>query len=366
MLKTNILKLLYKRSPMDFYTFTDDGQTIIKSTNNTSLGYKFNKKFTQDEIFSVWEKIKLHKRISTIMIFLLFLVLMYVIIFPKYTLIVNNNWYVNLIIILAISIICFQIAIAFNTIFFEKSLKKDYGEFSKSNFKPSGEIDESFYKLFKTELSKAIIIILVVITCFCAISPFKLTHKLIKNKRYKEAINITTIGSKIFPIAQEWYSLRGYARFKIGDFKGAINDYDKAYTLGADGFNIMNFDNKIYIKYYIGEYDSAIKDFDTEINKADSDFEKDSFLWDKAQFLYNIKHYEEALALYTELLVKAENDQIFLLKDRLYLERAQVYQKLGLNDLAEQDLLNSGTYEQDKKPLNEIPKPVLIIDEIIK
>ena len=92
--------------------------------------------------------------------------------------------------------------------------------------------------------------------------------------------------------------MRGYARFQLGDYKNAIADFDKAYQLESDIFKTMNFDNKIYIKYYLGDYDSALKDFDTEIKKAENEYIKDSFLWDKAQFLYNIKKYKEALKLY--------------------------------------------------------------------
>jgi hypothetical protein len=61
------------------------------------------------------------------------------------------------------------------------------------------------------------------------------------------------------------------------------------------------------------------------------------------------------------LIIKAENDQIFLLKDRLYLERAQVYKKLGAHDLAKTDLENAGV--QNNTFNNPIPKPMLMLDE---
>ena len=82
----------------------------------------------------------------------------------------------------------------------------------------------------------------------------------------------------------------------------------------------------------------------------------------KAQFLYNIKHYDEALSLYNDLIVKAENDRIFLLKDRLYLERAEVYKKLGQTDLAQNDIENAGGWDSETSQ-NPIPKPVLLLEE---
>ncbi len=362
MLKLNILKLLYKRSPMDFYTKAENN-TIIKSINNTSSGYYFEKEFTREEINTVWNEIKLHKKFAIIVIFLLFLLCLYEIIFPRFILFVNNTWYVNTVVMFALLAFVYSIITFIYTKIFEKRLKKHFGEFKKVKFIQSENIDIEYYKLFKFELAKVLIVLLCAIIASSFISPFKFTKKLLEEEDYKKAIRITTIGSRIFPIAQEWYSLRGYARFKTGDFQGAIKDYDKAYNLGADGFNIMNFDNKIYVKYYLADYDSALKDFDKEIKNASNDNERDQFLWDKAQFLYNIKKYEDALALYNELIIKAENDRIFLLKDRLYMERAEVYKKLGLNDLAKQDLENSDSLDNSLNiNSNPIPEPVLIME----
>jgi tetratricopeptide (TPR) repeat protein len=76
--------------------------------------------------------------------------------------------------------------------------------------------------------------------------------------------------------------------------------------------------------------------------------------------LYNIGDYNSALEIYNNLLVHAETDRIFLLKDRLYLERAQVYKKLGQDDLAQQDLENSESTDVDFEP---IPQPSLMVDD---
>lgn len=362
MLKINILKLLYKNSPMNFYTVKNEN-TIIKSINNTSLGYEFKKTFTPDEIDYIWQEIRIHKRISTISIFLLFIFLLYQLVFPKFSLFIDFSWYINALLIILLITIVYHIIILIGKKIFEKRLKQKFGEFKKVQFTQTNEIDPKYYKLFKIELAKALSAILTIIICSCLISPFEICKKLIAQKQYTQAIKLTTIGSKIFPIAQEWYSLRGYARYKINDYQGAIIDYDKAYTLSADDdTNIMNFDNKIFIKYSLGNYESALNDFDKEIQNANTENERDQFLWDKAQFLYNIGKYDEALEAYNELIIKSESDRIFLLKDRLLLERAQVYKKLGNEELAQIDFENSGTWEYSDNS-NPIPKPVLILDE---
>lgn len=361
MSKMNILESIYYLSPMNFYTHDED-KTIIKSINNTSLGYKFGKNFDTKEISAVWDEIKLCKKWSVILIALMLIILLYKVIFPKFTLFVNNVWYVNTIIILVtLAAIC-QIITKICTLIFEKRLIKKFGKFEKTIFKNCSELNSTYYSLFKRELIKALILILVVVSCFGLYSPFKKAQELVSRAQYNEVIRFTTLGSKIFPIAHEWYSLRGYAKFKTEDFQGAINDFDKAYKLGADGLNIMNFDNKIFVKYYLGEYESAIRDFNYEIKNANDDNEKDQFLWDKAQFLYNIKHYDEALELYSQLIDKAEQDKIYLLKDRLYLERAQVYKTIGEPDLYLDDIINSGA-GTDEGFQNPIPQPTLMLND---
>lgn len=361
MQKYNILRQMYNYSPLNFYTFEGD-ETIIKSINNTLLGYKYNKHFSRDEIKLVWSEIKLHKRISIILIFLLFMYLLYAMVFPKFSILVNNSGFVNALLILLIMAIVCQVITTISTKVFEKRLKKNFGEYELAVFTPDKNTDRHYYKLFQIEVVKVLILFILVICGFIFISPFDCAKKLLAAQRYNDVVNFTTAGAKIFPIAQEWYAMRGYANYKLEKYQEAISDFDKAYELGADGFNIMNFDNKIFIKYVLKDYDSAVADFDVAISNAHNDSEKDEFLWDKAQFLYNIGKYEDALVIYDELINKAEKDKGFLLKDRLYLERSLVHKNLGNAEEEQQNLEMSGINADDI--LSEsIPKPVLMLNE---
>ena len=357
-----ILRLMYNSTPMNFYTISE-GKTTIKAIHNVSSGYKFDKEFEPDEISVVWKQIKLHKRISSIFICLLFIYLLYEAIFPQFQILVNNKWYVNAIILIFIMIIVSQIITYISAKIFEKRIKKKFGDFEKSKFISPEEVDNKYFDIFKVELAKVLVIALVIIVGFIFISPFNIAKRLLKSERYNEVIKYTTLWAKVFPIAQEWYTMRGYANFKLGNNKDAVKDFDKAYKLGADGFNMTNFDNKIYIKYIDRDYDSAVKDFDREIRKANDEEEKDKFKWDKAQFLYNIGRYEEALEIYNELITKAEEDHVFLLKDRLYFERSQTYSKLGREKESVADIENSGISSEEAIDYI-IPEPMLIIDNL--
>lgn len=362
MVKLNIIKWLYKFSPMNFYNISDDS-TIIKSINNNLLGYKYFRKFDEKELHLIWDNIKMYKRLSVIGIFIIFIVILYGIIFPNYAKLIHYSWYYTIIPLLFTLYIAYKAIVYANTYMFEKKLVEKFGVYEKTLFKHTNIIDKKYFNLFKLEIAKALTLILIIIGCYNLGSPFKAIQNQIKHERYNDAIKYTTIGSKIFPIAYEWFSLRGYAKFKIKDYEGAIKDFDKAYKIGLDEYNMMNFDNKIYVKYYIKDYKGAIKDFDNEIANCSDEYEKDAFLWDKAQFLYNLGRYEQALEIYNNLLIKSEEDRIFLLKNRLYFERAQVYKKMGKTKPADEDILNAENLNIEETFKTPIPLPSLILDE---
>ncbi len=362
MIKLNILRLMYNYAPMNFYNI-GDGETVIKAMNNTSDGYKFPKEFTSDELHQIWHQIKIHKRISSVCICLLFIYALYEMIFPQFAILVNNNWYINALIVIFVMIIVSQIITFISTKIFEKRIKNRFGEYERKKFSPPENIDRKYYRLFKMELVKVLVLVIVLMCGFAFISPFSIAKKLLNTHRYNDVVRYTTVWAKIFPIAQEWYSMRGYANYKLGNMQDAINDFEQAYEFGADGFNMTNFDNKIFIKYEIKDYDGAIKDFNKAIKKAKNRDEKDKFLWDKAQFLYNTERYEEALTIYNKLIDRAENDREYLLKDRLYFERAQTYKQLGMDKEADEDMINSGIAPEEIMDYI-IPKPMLIIESL--
>ncbi len=362
MTKINILQWLYKHSPANFYSITDSGETIIKSINNTFSGYKYNRVFSDDEVNNLRKVIKNFKRFSTIAILVTYFILVYCFVFPYYSLFENSN--VKFSVIISVILIPFVI-LAIVSKFFEIYIKRNFGEFEKSHFPSSNFIETQSYRDFKIEIAKVFVFIFFMFLVFISVgSPYETSINLIKQGRYEQAIKVTTVWSKIIPIDPQWYSLRAYAKFYNGDYEGAIQDYDKAYVLKDDEYKSMSFDNKIYIKYFLNDYKSALTDFDNEITHTKDLGEQNSLLWDKAQFLYNIGEYKKALDLYNSLIKKSVNDRIYLLENRLYFERAQVYKQLKMFKEAKDDEQMAKDLDLDIEYQNSIPEPVLILEEI--
>jgi len=362
MAKLNILQWLYKHSPVNFYSITDSGETIIKSINNTFAGYKYGATFSDETLNSLRKVIKNFKRFSTIAVLLSYFVLVYGFVFPNYDLFKENT--AKILIIVFAFILPFVI-LGIISLLFEFYLKKKYGKFERTHFPSSNVIETQSYREFKFEILKIFILITVICGIYLWIgSPYETTMNLISRGKYSDAVKMTTIWSKILPVDAQWYSLRGYAKFYDGDYKGAIADYDRAYQLKNNEYKSMSFDNKIYIKYILSDYESAIDDFDNEIEKTKDEGEKNSLLWDKAQFLYNIGEYKNALKIYNELIEKSVDDQIHLIENRLYYERAQVYKSLGMEKQALADEQKAQELDLDIEYQTSIPEPTLILEEM--
>ncbi len=363
MAKVRILKWLFKHSPINFYSVSENGETIIKSINNTFIGYKFGFEFSQEQIEAIRKLTGRYKRLSTISILVMLFLLIYGIFFPNYTFFYSSAPKMSILVLIALFI---PLGVAFfTTKFFEKYLSKSFGNFTKIHFPASNSIENQSYRDFKIELVKIFILLSAICIVICCIgSPYTTSASLISKGKYQEAIRITSIWTTILPIEPEWYSLRAYARFQTGDYQGAIKDFDKAYKLEHDEYRMINFDNKIYVKYFIKDYESAIQDFDEEINNAQDEYSKDQFLWDKAQFLYNIGEYKDALKIYNTLLINSDDDNIYLLKNRLFYERAQIYKVLGKEFEASCDLEKAQELNLEEDFQNPIPAPSMLINEL--
>ncbi|MBR1460385.1 hypothetical protein IJ596_01970 [bacterium] len=361
MARVHILKWLYKHSPVNFYSITENGETIIKSINNISVGYKFDEKFSTDKIEKLRKQTKFFKRFSTIIILLSYIALVYGVIFPNYTYFEGSLKHV-LCFLLFVIVITIFIAFA-NSKIYELFLRKKYGQYEKTHFPSSNSIEDQSYKDFKLELVKIFLLVICIVGVYFWIgSPHINTLNMITQGRYEDAVKMTTLWSKIIPNDPQWYSLRAYAKFHTGDFEGAVEDYDKAYNLENNEYKMMNFDNKIYVRYAQKNYKQALKDFDKEIENAQDEFDRDSFLWDKAQFLYNIERYKDALKIYDMLLVNSENDRIYLIENRLYYERAQVHLRLNNEQEAQNDMDKAFELNLDPKFQNPIPAPTLLLN----
>jgi tetratricopeptide (TPR) repeat protein len=83
--------------------------------------------------------------------------------------------------------------------------------------------------------------------------------------RYAEALEILNRLITLNPTIAYAYNNRGFAKYKLGDFEGAIVDFDKSIDLKNDYFYWPPY-NRANAKRALGRYKEAIEDFDLSLS----------------------------------------------------------------------------------------------------
>ena len=118
---------------------------------------------------------------------------------------------------------------------------------------------------------------------------------------------------------------RGYAYFKRGNYDYALTDFDEAIRLDSE--NPFYYSNRSQIYRKKGLLDNALQDLNRVIGAADNHFDYAS----RAEIYFEKGDYQNAAQDYTSAIrLKPEYQQH-------YEKRAEVYRKIGKNDLADGD-----------------------------
>ena len=95
------------------------------------------------------------------------------------------------------------------------------------------------------------------------------------------------------------YNNRAVARYELGDYKGAVKDYDKAISIDPD-FAVAYY-NRGKAKYAIGDHKGAIKDYDKAIsidpNYADAYTNRGLVKYAIGDYKGAIKDYDKAISI---------------------------------------------------------------------
>lgn len=170
---------------------------------------------------------------------------------------------------------------------------------------------------------------------------------------YREAISDITKSSKTNNgIKPDFLFYRALAKSEVGDFNGAISDYD---LIIASGENIGQFydmatiyNNKAYTYVVLKQYEKAVP----FVNQALELDKNKWFIWDtRAEIYFFTSQYRKAINDASKAIKLQEND------NSLYI-RGMAYLKLKEDDLGCKDLSRAGelgkkeAYDEIKKSCN--------------
>lgn len=276
----------------------------------------------------------------------------------------------------------------FCAIFYDRHIKKTFGQFEVSDFKPY--ISKKKSEEFKINFRSKIILFLLVVFVFSipGVLSYNLTKLNLNSKKpnYKVAVLLTNFYNSIYPKSSRIYDMSAYAKYMTDDNEGALNDYKKLFTTAGSGFskrdytrfaNLLFLEKKLYgsqnaidsfnefstqkrmnlmeqtkmlwiksifsISNNVAEF--VISDYDDLLSSLSKKDKKNEFyiLCDKAYMSYLLGQYKDALVIYNNLISYAMNDSE-IYKDELkslYAERGYTKRRLGDNIGADTDFLAS-------------------------
>lgn len=324
---------LYANS-FKYYYGSDRNSTFVRGI--LKQNYRFPKMLSEQDLLKIDKKASILSYSAVLGAIVLFLIYFYAVFFKNYDLISQQQPIVFSLMITVPVMVAILIPYLIANSCFNSFLKR-FGAFSrvKEPFRvPQNATSKTIpgyeriqRRVFKEALLGFIgVLIFLAIVLFVDYSP-EIAVALIKSGNYKAALNVSDIAAKIVPVSPGNYGVRGAAKFYMKDYKGAVDDYklaNKLSDLNAYDADLYVAKSKILNKQQmLAEFDKAIK---TEKIKA----KKYSIVYLKANYLYSIKAYSEALANYNILTNAFNNDEDLLFpQEDMYFRRAMTFKHLG-------------------------------------
>lgn len=310
--------------------YNDKDKTVLRGIP-LSKGYSFNIKLPQEKI-ALYNNIyaKCNSAVSYIIILGLVLFL-YLGIFPNYLVIIKLLPVLMLLIVVILPVFLSLGVLYLTGVFLERYIEKFIGSFKVVSFKPTiYNIDRDSYNNYtanSTPQKSAIQFAVMALILGVLMSPLLVLKMQMKSKNYEGIIKTANVYLAVNPLPARIYAMRAYAKYNNQDYKGSVEDYQK-----ANDYSLSNvYDSDKYLamtKFYdskdmIAEFDKVI--YSTEINA-----EKYSFIYAKANYQYRIKDYQSALKNYNTIVQAYKNDEKILIQPaELYLRRGKTHEKLG-------------------------------------
>ncbi|MCM1339573.1 MAG: hypothetical protein NC191_07885 [Muribaculaceae bacterium] len=278
---------------------------------------------------------------------------------------------------------------------YSRHLTGKFGVYEMIDFRPA--LKKSKYReFFWLYVSKIVSVALVVILLFVPSLLLKYSIKLdiTRSSNFKQAVKLSKVYFAFYPKDTKIYDMRAYAKFKMRDYEGALEDYITVLNLSGKKFqkeDTVRLANLLYLKRFLAtpgdaielfdEYstkkvlpvleaskllwiksnfciennltESIAQDYDDLISSLDSkDYENQFYIAsDKAYLLYLMREYQYAIEVYNPLIAyaAAHGDKYSDKLKALYVERGFAKLKLGDTKSADDDFLLSGITPFDIK-----------------
>lgn len=171
-------------------------------------------------------------------------------------------------------------------------------------------------------------------------------------KNYSDAIyDITKSANTSEEILPDFLFYRALAKSEVGDYFGAINDYDIIIPKGDEGQNYdmaTVYNNKAYSYVNLKNYEKALP----LVSKALELDKSKWYIWDtRAEIYFNTKDYGKAINDATKAIQIQENSNTFFIRGLAHIKLNE--KELGCKDLSRAgELGKTEAYDEIKKHCN--------------
>ncbi len=324
---------LYANS-FKYYYGVDRNTTFIRGLLKQS--YKFSKVIDIQDLLKIDKTASFMTYFSVVISIVLFLAYFYGVFFKNYLTIMHMQPIAFSLLITVPVMIAILIPYLTANFAFENYLK-NFGEYTKEKepFKIPLDAGEKtipgLEKIKKRVVKEALcgiiaVFLFLLFALFADATPKKIVN-LIKQGKYEKALKTADLSLKILPVSSRNYGYRAAAKYFMKDYKGAVQDYELANKYSGTEF----YDADMFLaKGKILSKKEMLLQYDKSIKSQKSDVDKYSAIYSKANYLYGIKDFKDALSCYNLLINAYSKDKsVNVPTSVLYFRRAMTYQKLG-------------------------------------
>lgn len=271
---------------------------------------------------------------------------------------------------------------------YSQYLVRSFGPYKLTQFSP--KLPPEKWEQYAVNFKAKIIILAVAIVLFfipAFLLQFGINASLkTKKNNFNNIINLSKVYLALYPKTENIYDMRAYAKYMTRDYEGALADYKTVLDMRGKHFNkkdFARFANLLLLEKKLNGPQNAVVAFnDYATRKKLSVLEESQMLWiksifsienniehsiiqdyddllsslsskdaknyfyissDKAYIMYLLRDYAGAIDIYNMLISYAEGNRKEYSKTirSLYAERAFAKKRLGDNDGANLDVINS-------------------------
>ena len=310
--------------------------TYYKVNNNTVLagimrsdGYRYTEILSDDKLKDVNKSYRKYTALLNLAVAVEIILYVYLVIFPYYLEFMKLPFFAVVMMLSIVPLVALYLTYIAVNASYENYLTKKVGAFQKMKFQPKVKYieDDVFNAYLKTTKKSIFFLALIILVFFAYLVTPLIINSFNSAKNYNSALKLSNKYLTLMPVAPDVYAQRAYAKFKLKQYKEAVEDYEKAnqYSFSEDfKYDILG------VKTFYLPYDQVLNEFDNVIALEKDKPYKYYLMIEKAAYKLKNKDYKSAYNTFNYLIALYEKgNKVFFSPSYVYNNRGIAREYLG-------------------------------------